>query len=223
MMQKIYASLLVLAVFCLLGLPFQSKAACNAAFQSTMPNCPTVQFFDASTSNSGVITQWNWTFGDGGTSTQQNPTHTYTANGTYNVCLLIITQFGCGSQFCQTITINCVQPPQCQAAFSANLSGCPQILFTDLSTPSNGISSWSWSFGDGGTSTAQNPAHTYLTNGNYVVCLTIATPNQCTSTFCDTISITCNQPPQCQAAFSANLSGCPQILFTDLSTPSNGI
>jgi PKD repeat protein len=195
-------------------------ANCQAGFQFTTGQCPTVLFSDASTTNWGPITSWAWSFGDGGTSNVSSPTHTYTANGSYQVCLSITTTQGCTSTVCQTINITCIQP-QCNSQFGVNLNGCPQILFTDQSTPLNGISAWSWNFGDGGTSTAQNPAHTYLVNGTYVVCLTVTTPNQCTNTSCDTIVINCNGN-QCQAAFQYSTVQCPTIAFTDFSTPGPG-
>jgi PKD repeat protein len=221
-MRKFYSPLLVFAICCFWSLQaLPAKAACNAGFQFTMGNCPTIMFFDASTSTSGAVTAWSWSFGDGGTSTLQNPSHTYTANGVYTVCLTITTQFGCGSQYCAVVTINCIQP-SCQAGFTVNTSGCPQILFTDTSTPNGGISSWSWTFGDGGTSTSQNPAHTYLINGNYAVCLTITTPNQCTSTFCDTITINCNPTVSCQSNFTYTLGNCPTIGFFDGSNSTAG-
>ena len=63
----------------------------------------------------------------------------------------------------------------------ANFSGSPTsgtepltVNFTDLSTGS--ITSWAWTFGDGGTSTAQNPSHTYTSAGTYTVALTVTGP-----------------------------------------------
>ena len=61
---------------------------CDAYFEYTAPNCPTVNFFDGSIADStqqDFVTAWNWTFGDGSASNQQNPTHTYTSNGVYTI------------------------------------------------------------------------------------------------------------------------------------------
>lgn len=77
----------------------------------------TVQFSDISTSNIGSIASWAWTFGDGGTSTQQNPSHTYAGPGTYNVSLTITDNAGCTNTYAHPITIN---PPITLAATLTN-------------------------------------------------------------------------------------------------------
>lgn len=66
----------------------------------------TVQFTDISTSNIGSVASWAWTFGDGTTSTLQNPTHTYANNGVYSVSLTITDNSGCTNSFTKDITIN---------------------------------------------------------------------------------------------------------------------
>jgi serine protease len=131
----------------------------------------TVNFSNGSTD----ATSWSWTFGDGGTSTVQNPSHTYTSDGTFTVQLTATN--ACGSDvYTRTsyITVNpCVAP-------TAGFAGSPTsgdypltVNFTDAST---GASSWSWTFGDGGTSTAQNPSHTYTSDGVFTVGLTVTNP-----------------------------------------------
>lgn len=196
---------------------------CNADFQYTLGACPAITFFDGSTSSPGTITSWAWDFGDGNTSTIQNPTNTYTANGTYIVCLTIGTSDACTSTYCDTLVISCISQPSCQALFQYTLGGCPSIFFGDASSASPGsIVSWFYDFGDGNTSTLQNPTHTYSANGNYLVCLTIVTSDACTDTYCDTIPITCIQPPSCNADFLANAGNCPAVTFADMSTSSPG-
>ncbi|MFA4861221.1 MAG: PKD domain-containing protein [Methanoregula sp.] len=128
----------------------------------------TVAFTDSST-NSPTI--WSWNFGDGGTSNVQNPSHTYGALGTYNVTLTVTNGYGSNS----TTKLNYItvspQPPV--ASFTAQPFwgvSSPNITFTDTST--NYPTSWSWNFGDGGTSTLQNPSHIYTQRGYYNVSLT---------------------------------------------------
>ncbi len=128
-----------------------------------------VVFTDAST---GSPTGWSWTFGDGGTATTQNPSHTYTAAGTYTVALTVTNAAGSNTQTrTNYITVTTGAAPV------ANFTGTPTsgtaplaVVFTDASTGSP--TSWSWTFGDGGTATTQNPSHTYTAAGTYTVALT---------------------------------------------------
>ncbi|MBN1480664.1 choice-of-anchor D domain-containing protein, partial [candidate division KSB1 bacterium] len=131
-----------------------------------------VQFTDLST---GTVTSWSWTFGDGGTSTEQNPSHTYTTEGNYTVTLTVAGPGGEDSETKENYITVTVSAPV--AAFSGDpLSGQKplNVQFTDASTGE--ITSWAWTFGDGGTSTAQNPSHSYTAAGTYTVALTVTGP-----------------------------------------------
>lgn len=113
-------------------------------------------------------TSWSWDFDDGGSSTDQNPVHTYTFDGTYNVCLTASNALG-SSEYCALVTIvNAIGAPV--ADFTYTISGF-NIELTDISTESP--DSWSWNFGDGESSTEQNPSHTYAAGASYNVCLTV--------------------------------------------------
>jgi serine protease len=131
----------------------------------------TVTFTDASTNSP---TSWAWTFGDGGTSTAQNPSHVYAAAGSFTVTLTATNAYGSDGETKTgyiTVTAPNTNPPV--AAFSGTpTSGTIPltVVFTDAST--NSPTSWSWDFGDGGTSTLQNPSHVYTTAGSYTVVLT---------------------------------------------------
>ena len=134
----------------------------------------TVTFTDAS---AGAPTSWSWTFGDGGTSTAQNPSHTYTTAGTYDVSLTVSNSEG-NDSVTKTNYITVTAPPAPTASFvGAPVSGSYplNVTFTDQSAGSP--TSWSWTFGDGGTATAQNPTHTYNAVGTYTVALTVSNVN----------------------------------------------
>ena len=129
-----------------------------------------VQFVDASTYSP---TGWAWSFGDGGTSAEQNPVHTYTTAGTYTVTLTA-TNVGGSDTVTRTgfITVS-VSSSEPVASFvpTATTGTIPlAVQFVDTST--NSPTSWVWSFGDGGTSSEKNPSHTYTTAGTYTVTLT---------------------------------------------------
>lgn len=114
-------------------------------------------------------TTWAWTFGDGGTSTQQNPSHTYAANGTYTVCLTATNAGGSSTQVCKQVVVNNIVIAPVADFNWSNVSG-GLVNFTDVST--NGPTTWAWTFGDAATSTQQNPSHVYAANNTYNVCLT---------------------------------------------------
>jgi len=161
-----------------------------------------VQFQDVS-SNEPLV--WQWTFGDGGTSALQNPQHSYTTPGSYQVCLTATSL--CGTdQSCTVVTISCIAP---QADFDFNPNGL-EINFFDVSL--NEPDSWTWNFGDGSTSTEQNPQHTYMEAGSYIVCLNVS--SVCGNTQrCELITVTCNAP---SPGFSFAINGL-SVTFTDAS------
>ncbi|WP_321506272.1 PKD domain-containing protein [uncultured Methanoregula sp.] len=131
-----------------------------------------VQFNDTS---SNTPTAWLWDFGDGSTSTVQNATHTFTTAGTYAVNLTATNAAGSNSQLKSayiTITAPVTAPV-------ASFNGAPRtsgavpltVRFSDNTTVGS-PTSWYWEFGDGMTSTEQNPTHTYTAVGTYTVNLT---------------------------------------------------
>ncbi|HOZ76636.1 MAG TPA: PKD domain-containing protein [Ferruginibacter sp.] len=155
----------------------------TANFTDTI-NCSSrsVGFSDISVANSGNITQWNWNFGGTeGTSTQQNPTHVFAAEGNHTITLSVTTDKGCASNpvASQTITIN----PRPVADFTLPGNVClpnASATFTNTSTISgNTPMTYQWSFGDGGTSAATNPAHIYSAVGPFTVTLTATSNNGC--------------------------------------------
>jgi hypothetical protein len=103
----------------------------------------------------GIVQSWNWNFGDGTTSTEQNPVHTYATEGLYTVTLSVVTLDGCESTISFEIYIGDDSPwvPEldCQALFipMPDSIGGNGIQFFDLSYAFNPIQSWSWDFGDG--------------------------------------------------------------------------
>ena len=124
-----------------------------------------IQFTDLTT---GTVTQWLWNFGDGGTSTAQNPSHVYEDTGYFNVQLIVWNE-GCSDtiRFTHYIHIN---PPI--AAFTIGLN-CTLPKTRTFLDQSIGADTWNWDFGDGNTSTLQSPVHTYTNTGNYTITLVV--------------------------------------------------
>ncbi len=127
-----------------------------------------VLFTDASTNEP---TSWSWTFGDGGMSTLQNPSHTYAAAGTYTVSLTATNAGGSDTEEKAGYITVTVPPPATDFSATPTSGTAPLIVqFTDASTGTP--TSWLWNFGDVGTSALQNPSHTYASAGTYTVTLT---------------------------------------------------
>ncbi len=127
----------------------------------------TVAFTDTSL---GSPTSWAWTFGDGGTSTAQNPNYAYTVPGTYTVTL-IASNAGGSTTSTQTNLITVLTPPPVASFFASPTSGPAPLDVTFTDTSSGSPTSWAWTFGDGGTSTDQHPGYSYVTPGTYTVTL----------------------------------------------------
>jgi len=127
----------------------------------------TVQFVDASSNSPN---SWVWSFGDGSTSTIQNPVHTYTIPGTYTVTLTATNAIGSNTVTQPSdITVNAAIP---LSSFTANVtSGVKPLTVQFTDTSNNTPTGWYWTFGDGGTSTSENPVYTFSSVGSYAVSL----------------------------------------------------
>ncbi|HEV8380340.1 MAG TPA: PKD domain-containing protein [Gemmatimonadales bacterium] len=174
----------------------------------------TCNFTSTSSDPDGSISAYSWTFGDGGTSTAQNPSHTYAQGGTYTVKLTVTDNEGVTGTTSKSVTVN--QPPVANFTFSCG-SGLTCNFTSTSSDPDGSISAYSWTFGDGGTSTAQNPSHTYAQGGTYTVKLTVTDNKGATGT--TSKSVTVNQPPVATFTFSCNGLTCS---FTSTSSDPDG-
>jgi gliding motility-associated-like protein len=167
----------------------------KANFTVNPENClnDVTNFTDNSNGMGSTVTQWFWDFGDGQTSTLQNPTHTYAAANTYTVRLYVRTDKNCNSD---TITKTVVINPLPAASFSNSAPQCAtrSITFTDGSVANAGnITTWRWNMGDGTVYTLANNSpftHTYATTGTFTVTLSVETNKGCkSSVFSRTITV----------------------------------
>ena len=134
----------------------------------TICDSANIQFIDSTITND-LIAQSIWSFGDGGFSTVHHPSHTYNANGLYSVKLKVITQTGCTDSVTYSNVIKVVASPK--AAVNGDTVICKNgsILFTSnrINADTSAVN-WYWSFGNGNTSTLQNPSiQNYTVAGNY--------------------------------------------------------
>lgn len=204
---------------------FVVNAAAPVSFSSnTLGACRapvTVAFTDASP---GAVS-WNWNFGDGGTSTAKNPTHTYTTLGTYTVSLTVTNSGGCTGTLSKPGAVT-VAPPS-PTISNAPAGGCIPFTFSPTigSNSVDPIATYLWEFGEAGaTSTAANPSYTYNTSGNYDLKLTVTTVGGCTGTI--TVTNGVRTGTSSIPAFTSNrVQACSDsvISFTNQSTPATGL
>jgi PKD repeat protein len=195
-----------------------SPSVANFAATTVCENNATV-FTDQST---GAAMQWSWSFGDGNTSTLQNPMHVFTSAGTYQTALTVTDSLGCTNSTWQNIIVYPI--PQVDFNTTAFCQGIP-VCFTDISSISAGtISTWSWNFGDSASgasnsSAAQSPCHTYSTAGVKNISLTLTSGTGCQNVLSRLFTVS-SQP---QALFS-NTAVCENTStsFTDQSIPAPG-
>ncbi|WP_406682473.1 PKD domain-containing protein [Shiella aurantiaca] len=177
-----------------------------------------VNFSDQS--GAGVIS-WLWTFGNGNSSTLQNPSAIYTQPGSYTVTLTIQTASGEKKTEKKDFIVVSGSPT---ASFESNSTGgCGplEVKFTDKSTSGQGsIELREWIFGDGNISTEPNPTHVYQLPGVYHVTLQVTNSAGCTGIVTKNSLITVNRP---DAKFTADQNSFCQVPATvNFSNQSSG-
>jgi len=162
----------------------------------TNQNCAPapIQFYDNSVTgnNTDPITTWYWDFGDGTSSTLQNPNHTYTQSGIYSVILTVTTSGGCTNNNASSPLIITAHPIP-SAVFSVNsvnLDLPHDVLI--CTNQSVGASAYNWSFGDGGISNLVDPQNLYTTVGIFQVQLIAISTYGCSDTAYSTITTNAN-------------------------------
>ena len=153
----------------------------NADFSSDVQGvCPNdiIQFTNFS---AGIGTSSYWDFGNGVTSQQINPSHSFLSNGQYTISLVIIDSFGCSDSVIMSQYID-VLKPSANFSLPSISSNCPPLMtsFTNLS--SSDVSSWNWSFSDGGSSLVSSPSHLFNSLGVFDVSLIVENQYGCKDT-----------------------------------------
>ncbi len=135
------------------------------------------------TTTSGA-TSWVWDFGDGNSSTDQNPTHIYASSGSHNVTLTL--DGGCMPDQV-TGTTEVFEQPTADFTYSPEIpTTSTTVEFVNTGT---GGTSFLWDFGDGSTETGPRPSHQYEVDGAYDVLLTVIDDNGCQDTTTTTLEV----------------------------------
>ncbi len=159
-----------------------------------------------------VADAYNWNFGDGGTSTNANPTHNYSTGGSYTVTLTVTND--CGTDI-HTMVVSILGAPNAQ--FSANaVQGCAPFVVQYINQSSGQVNNFNWVFqgGSPATSTLSNPVVTYNTPGVYDVTLTVSNNAGSDVEFRDNYITVLSAPV---SDFDYTING-NQVAFTNLST-----
>jgi PKD repeat protein len=180
----------------------------------------TIQFTDLSQACKGnSLVSWSWNFGDGGTSTQQHPTHSYSTKGDKLVCLNVKDSNNQYNSGCRTVKVKNEFPI---ARFFANpTSGnAPLTVSFDASSSSDSdgtIVSYQWNFGDGSTGSNVRTSHTYSSKGTYTANLTIQDNDGASSTANATITVNDNKPPVARINANPTSGKAPLTVTFDAS------
>ncbi len=195
----------------------------TAVFDPPARQCLTgnnFSFHSSSTIVMGSIVQEVWDFGDGNSGTGHTVTHSYTAPGTYNVKLLVVSEAGCKDSLIRQVTVvrtvSSFTIPQGQCFTSNNFN------FTSTSTVNDGtITNYEWSFGDGNTGSGNPVTHSYPSAGTYNVKLIVTSDLGCRDSITQQVTV----HPHPLAAFATPASQCKtnnDFLFSSSSTIASG-
>lgn len=178
---------------------------------------------DATVMNLATIATWFWQFGDGGTSNQQNATHTYVSPGTYSVTLTVTDLTGCSNSVTKLVAI--VAQPTANFTYTQPACRLSKVHFTDQSLATVGyIVRWEWDFGDGNSQVINFPGtpdvdHIYTNYGTFDVQLTIITNDSCEQSIILPVVISPN--PLSNFSYLTSCVGSP-VQFNDQSQPGAG-
>jgi PKD repeat protein len=175
--------------------------------------------------NTGSITggslSHKWTFGDGSNSTNASPSHSYSNAGNNTIQLVSTSNNGCVDSFKKTITVYHKPVVSFTVNDSTQCASDNNFVFTNNSTVTSSTLTYKWSFGDGKTSSSQNPSHSYASPGGYIVKLISTSAYGCkdsiikadTVFYTPVVSFTIDDPGQCENGNS--------FVFTNNSSVTN--
>lgn len=164
----------------------------GAMLNPTYITCDGFNFTFLNLNHSPLNNSFYWDFGDGNSSTEESPTHLYSAAGVYPIKLVVNRNEPCGDSTTAMLSVFPGYFPE----FSNSSPICKDrpVAFQDLTTANYGVASeWSWNFGDpstnADTSHLKNPTYTYSNPGTYQASLIVKSTKGCIDTISRTVTI----------------------------------
>jgi hypothetical protein len=194
-------------------------------------DCKKIRFINQTTPTT-TTAHFIWKFGDGTSSNDYSPSHTYANEGVYTVCLVVETSNGCRKEVCKPVEVRCQAPCTLEARFEFRKDTLNplKIFFINQTVVPSAAVQYQWNFGDGSpVSTDRNPVHTYPAPGTYVACLKVIVSNTCLSSVCHTIVLQNIPPPpppcnvQAKFEWRRDSASFNKIWFQNLSQPVQNI
>ncbi len=196
------------------------KPIADFSYRDTCYTKP-IQFLDESSTNGGsAIDGWSWNFDDpasgvNDTSSLQNPVHIMSVPDTFSVRLIVTNQDGCSDTVVHPVVVDSLPAVAFTMSEDSVCLG-EEIRFAGQG---NNIASWYWTFGNGDTSTFQNPVYTFPTPGLYTVMLTVTNLKGCTNSIMHNVYVIAL--PKADFSYSISCIG-DSTYFTDRSSDSVG-
>jgi PKD repeat protein len=192
----------------------------------TITTSDTVSFTDSSSDPDGTIGSWLWNFGDGHTSSVTNPSHKYSSGGTFTVKLTVTDNDGATDS--ESYSLSITEVPLTVTIIGTPTSGVAPVIVSFTPTVSGGVTpyTYSWSFGDGGTSTLSSPPHTYSTSGTFTATLTVTDSSSLPKTKSATTTISVSSPSPTSLSVTVNgspTSGVAPVTISFTSTVNGGV
>lgn len=188
----------------------------------------TVQYTDLSDDSDGAIEEWGWSFGDGNSSTEQSPVHTYGDYGSYSVTLTVTDNDGNSGSVSKVVTV--AEPPNVLpvAQFQWSCTGLYCYFDGSASYDSDGqITSFYWDLGDGFYTDLQTFSHQYNDAAEYTVSLTVTDDDGATSSDTQLVTVTssaaCNNNGTCETGEDCNTCPADCISGDGVAECGNGI
>jgi len=196
-----------------------NTGGCQAYFNSVVSGTGSGWLAHFTDQSGGAYDSWFWEFGDGYYSDDENPLHTYTQPGIYEVCLTVIDSSDnqCYDNYCTMLVVDNSSVDSCTALFTYQQVGPNSGTFVFDGAASGQLV---WDFGDGHSGSGQSVTHTFDGSDDwYWVCVTVFGPNGCTDSYCDTVYVNPNSGGGCNANFTYMVSSptSPSYVFMGVS------